>query len=109
VIEALTFPDHSFDVVFSSLMMHHLPAEVKQRGLAEIARVLKPGGTLVIVDMKQASGHREQLIKTFLLHGSMGNGVQQLTPLLEQAGFVQIETGDTVLRMVGYVRAQTPA
>lgn len=109
VIEALAFADHTFDVVFSSLMMHHLPAEIKQRGLAEIARVLKPGGVLVIIDMKQARTHRERLVKTLMLHGAMGNGVQHLPPLLQAAGFTQVETGDTNLRMVGYVRAHTPA
>ncbi|HEY7419839.1 MAG TPA: methyltransferase domain-containing protein, partial [Ktedonobacteraceae bacterium] len=52
VIEHLPFPDQSFDVVFSTLMMHHLPAGLKRQGLAEIARVLKPGGRLVIADFK---------------------------------------------------------
>jgi ubiquinone/menaquinone biosynthesis C-methylase UbiE len=42
VIEQLPFPNQTFDVVFSTLMMHHLPKSLKRQGLAEIARVLKP-------------------------------------------------------------------
>ena len=32
--------------------MHHLPEELKRQGLAEIARVLKPGGRLLILDFQ---------------------------------------------------------
>src|SRR6266487_2913342 len=46
IIEQLPFPDQTFDVVLSTLMMHHLPTPLKRQGLAEIARVLKPGGRL---------------------------------------------------------------
>jgi ubiquinone/menaquinone biosynthesis C-methylase UbiE len=53
VIEQLAFPDQTFDVVLSTLMMHHLPESLKRQGLAEIARVLKPGGRLVIADFKR--------------------------------------------------------
>src|SRR6266516_5902297 len=60
VIEQLPFPDQTFDVVFSTLMMHHLPAPLKRQGLAEIARVLKPGGRLVIADFTRKQERQGQ-------------------------------------------------
>ncbi len=51
VIESLPFHDGTFDAVTSSLMMHHLPEHVRVKGLAEIRRVLKPGGRLLVADV----------------------------------------------------------
>lgn len=49
-IEHLPFADNSFDVVFSTLMLHHLAEELRRPGLIEIQRVLTPEGRLVVAD-----------------------------------------------------------
>lgn len=49
-IDDLVFPDSTFDAVTSTLMLHHLPDDVKEAGFAEVARVLKPGGRVVVAD-----------------------------------------------------------
>ncbi len=46
----LPYPDHSFDRVVASLLLHHLTIDDKRRALAETFRVLKPGGELHIAD-----------------------------------------------------------
>ena len=109
VIEALAFPDATFDVVLSSLMMHHLPDDLKQDGLAEIARVLKPGGRVLIVDIKRPTGRLGRAMLTLMLHGGLERGVQDLPPMLHTAGFTHIEVGNTGFRTLGFVRGQTPA
>ena len=45
-IAALGFPDEYFDHAYSICVFEHLEAELRQRALREIARVLKPGGVL---------------------------------------------------------------
>src|SRR6185437_8118672 len=46
----LPLPDASFDVVTSTLAIHHIPARRRQDALAEIYRVTKPGGRLLLAD-----------------------------------------------------------
>ena len=64
-IDARTMPfeDSSFDVILSSLMLHHAGSQDdRQRVIAEMSRVLKPGGTILLYDMFPIiTGAREQL------------------------------------------------
>jgi ubiquinone/menaquinone biosynthesis C-methylase UbiE len=51
--ETLPFDDASIDLVVSSFLMHELPPGIRIAALKEMARVLKPGGLVVIVDSMQ--------------------------------------------------------
>ncbi len=110
VIEHLDFPDQTFDAVVSTLMMHHLPDDLKRQGLSEIARVLKPGGRLVIADFKRPENAQDQRARHGR-HGAMGSGIQDLPALVKDAGFSQVETEEMqpprlpVLPGAGLVRA----
>jgi ubiquinone/menaquinone biosynthesis C-methylase UbiE len=87
VIEQLAFPDQTFDVVLSTLMMHHLPVSLKRQGLAEIARVLKSGGRLVIADFKRKQERAGQAAR---FHAG-GSGLHELAALVSDAGFSRVE------------------
>lgn len=49
--ESLPFADQTFDLVVSSLMLHHLDSATKARALREWSRVLAPGGAVLLVDL----------------------------------------------------------
>jgi SAM-dependent methyltransferase len=49
-VASLAFPDGSFDLVVSTLSMHHWADP--SAGLAEIARVLRPGGRSLVWDLR---------------------------------------------------------
>ena len=51
--EALPFADASLDLVVSSFLLHELPKEIRAKAIAGMARVVKPGGLVVIVDSLQ--------------------------------------------------------
>ncbi len=51
--EAIPVPDASQDAVTSHFLFHELPPKVRRIVLSECARVLKPGGRLVLVDSLQ--------------------------------------------------------
>jgi ubiquinone/menaquinone biosynthesis C-methylase UbiE len=53
--EKLPFLDASFDVVTNLYLLHEVPADVRDRVLSEMARVLRPGGLFVIGDSLQLS------------------------------------------------------
>jgi len=107
VAEALPFADATFDVVLNRLMLHHLPGDLKARGLAEMRRVLKPGGVCLVVDFAPAkTGHWRFVAQHLLGPRMMEIDVHAYVPLLEAAGFTQVETGPTGFGMLAYARGR---
>lgn len=51
--QEMSFPDASFDVIVSNLCLHNIyDKATRQKALAEMMRVLKPGGVALISDYK---------------------------------------------------------
>ncbi len=109
MVEALPFPDGSFDVVMSRLVLHHLPGDLKSRGLAEMRRVLKPGGLCLVIDFEPPkSPLLRHLTRVILNHTMAQVDIREYMPLLTAAGFTEVETGPTGSRLLSYVRGKSP-
>jgi ubiquinone/menaquinone biosynthesis C-methylase UbiE len=57
--EALPYRDDYFDAVTSVYLFHELPRRARRRVMAEAARVLRPGGLLVVEDSAQLAEARD--------------------------------------------------
>ncbi|MFZ1881569.1 MAG: class I SAM-dependent methyltransferase [Gaiellaceae bacterium] len=75
-VQSLPFADGSFDVVVAAWMLYHVPD--LDRGLAEIARVLRPGGRLVAATNSTAHLHE--------LRQLVGSGRSSITFSRESGG-----------------------
>jgi demethylmenaquinone methyltransferase/2-methoxy-6-polyprenyl-1,4-benzoquinol methylase/phosphoethanolamine N-methyltransferase len=106
LIEAIPFPDATFDLVTSSLMLHHLPDDLKRRGLAEIRRVAKSDGRFVAVDFAaQGHGPLGHLLAIFG-HARGERMTDKLRPMLEAAGFSTVEVIPTRHKNFAFLRAR---
>lgn len=90
-VEALPFPDRSFDVVFSTLMLHHLPRPLRRACAGEIGRVLRPGGRVLMADFQAPARQRGGWLGRLHRHGSVT--VEEVRELLVSTGFRVLESG----------------
>ena len=95
--EALAFPDASFDVVVSSLMLHHLPEDIQHQAVSEMKRVLRAGGTLLLAEFAVPERGIWHVIAALTRHGgdsAMARRVPPIEPLVAEVGFAEQRTGD---------------
>jgi ubiquinone/menaquinone biosynthesis C-methylase UbiE len=112
--QALPFADGEFDRVLSSMMLHHLDDDVKAGAAAEIHRVVRPGGTLHIVDIGGHTTAHDGLAARFMMRSphAAGNLGDAIPRLLTTAGFDCTEVGTRRNRLIGqltFYRATRPA
>ena len=107
VAEALPFPDAQFNVVLSTVMLHHLPQKARLQCAREIRRVLKPDGRVLVVDFEGFSDQKRSLLSHF--HRPHGHvRAQDIVALLSEAGLKTIESGPVGIRDLQFVLATAP-
>jgi len=102
VAERLPFPDAAFDLVLSTLMLHHLPRKTRHACAAEINRVLKPGGRVLAVDF--GGSQRRGFLSHLHRHGHVK--IEDIVRLLEEAGLRQIRQGAVGMNGLNFVLAE---
>src|SRR5262249_33933188 len=99
-VEAMPFADSAFDLVLANYMLYHVPD--LDRAIAELRRVLRPGGTLLAATNGQQHMHELWLVVEQALLRA-GVAPQRATELLAQgksAGALsfRLENGEECLR-----------
>jgi ubiquinone/menaquinone biosynthesis C-methylase UbiE len=95
-VYALPFEPKTFDLVTIHQVLHYL--DQPGRALAEAARVLRPGGRLLIVDF---APHEFEFLRADHAHRRLGFSTEQMGAWLQQAGLDLVETRDLTARPSG--------
>ena len=88
--EALPYRGARFDVVLSTVMLHHLPKAMRPNAVREMRRVTKPGGRVLLVDFASGREGRGPRLH-FHRHGHVEPG--RLVELARGAGLRVVESG----------------
>ena len=105
VAQELPFADRSFEIVLCTLVAHQLPHADRRTCLAEMHRVLKPRGRLLLVDLAMR-GQPDRPTP----HGHGHFDVTDLVPVLTETGFAVVARGPVAFPLrrfdpLGYVLA----
>lgn len=99
-IDDIPFSDNLFDVVMCSFMIFHMSEATRRKGIAEIYRVLKPKGRLLVLDLAPSqppsNANTQEPSASVPQHD-----LRELLPLLEASGFSDIEIAPVEFQIQG--------
>ena len=87
-LESLPIDDHRLDVAVLMLVLHHVPEP--RQALKDAARVLKPGGRIIVGDMLP---HDRESYRQQMGHVWLGFSEDHVARMLTETGFGRLRTG----------------
>jgi demethylmenaquinone methyltransferase / 2-methoxy-6-polyprenyl-1,4-benzoquinol methylase len=100
-IESIPFQDQQFDAVICSFMIFHMSEQVRNKGIEEIFRVLKPKGRLLVLDVAVPPRVWSRGLLKLFLGFLFKHELEELEPKLESTGFSKIEISKAPFRVFG--------
>ncbi len=91
--EDLDLPDATVDAVVSMLAYHHIDAAARPRALAQMLRVLRPGGRLMIADMSPDAAWASRLVGALTGPQMQHSRIAVIAEEVRGAGFTDVRTG----------------
>ena len=105
--QALPFADSSFDLALGTMMLHHLGRAARRELAAELQRVVKPGGRVLLVDFARPAAKRRGFAAHFRhRHGHVDP--PEIMGLLEGAGFQPGDSGPVGIKNLHFALATLP-
>ena len=118
--QSIPYPDESFDAVIANHMLYHVPD--RSKAIAEIRRVLKPGGHLIATTVGQnhlyemgewlRCAHLEKSFQEFTRSFTLENGMEQLKPFFAEVKMTRYEDNLQVTEVepiLAYIRSSIRA
>ncbi len=101
----LPYSKDSFDRVLSSLVIHHLTTDEKQRAFSEAFRILKSGGELLVVDFGKPHNILAWAISLVMRHLERAeDNIQGLLPdMFRRAGFHDVQIVKQFMNVFGTI------
>src|SRR5262249_62071468 len=102
-------PAATFHAILCSCALQPLPQDAQAPGLAEMQRVLKPGGRVLIVEFRRERRLSALLTPIVLLHALKNpKMLDEVERLMQRSGFQQVTIGALGVAGMGFAFGRAP-